>query len=72
VFYQSGISWEWGIVFGMAIVFTVWCEIWKLIRRRLYKRWTPVVSPPIPSDEVGVEKVEEKNKSGEPVVVGAQ
>ncbi|KAF5379843.1 hypothetical protein D9615_005799 [Tricholomella constricta] len=40
VFYQSGISWEWGIVVGMSIVFVVWCEVWKLFcRKRLYKRW---------------------------------
>ncbi len=39
VFYQSGISWEWGVAFGMSIVFVVWCEVWKLLRSRLYRRW---------------------------------
>ncbi|KAF8897450.1 sodium transport ATPase [Infundibulicybe gibba] len=41
VFYQRGISWEWGVVVGMSVVFVAWCEVWKLIRKPLYKRWTP-------------------------------
>ncbi|KAF9457771.1 sodium transport ATPase, partial [Collybia nuda] len=42
VFYQTGISWEWGIVIGMSVIFVVWCEIWKLfIRKPLYRRWEP-------------------------------
>ncbi|TFK28820.1 sodium transport ATPase [Coprinopsis marcescibilis] len=41
VFYQTAIGWEWGLVAGMTIVFIVWCEIWKLIRKRLYRRWEP-------------------------------
>ncbi|KAF9452467.1 sodium transport ATPase [Macrolepiota fuliginosa MF-IS2] len=40
VFYQSDIGWEWGIVIGMSLVFIAWCELWKVIRRPLYKRWT--------------------------------
>ncbi|KAF8165431.1 sodium transport ATPase [Crassisporium funariophilum] len=51
IFYQSGISWEWGIVVGMSLVFLVWCEIWKLIRRPLYKRWTPTIIQPFAIDE---------------------
>lgn len=40
VFYQKGISWEWGIVVGMSLVFVLWCELWKLLcRRPLYRRW---------------------------------
>ncbi|GLB44749.1 putative cation transport ATPase (P-type) (TC 3.A.3) family protein [Lyophyllum shimeji] len=42
VFYQKGISWEWGIVVGMSLVFVIWCEVWKLFcRRPLYRRWQP-------------------------------
>ncbi|KAF9525725.1 calcium-transporting ATPase 3 [Crepidotus variabilis] len=40
VFYLGGITWEWGIVCGMTIVFVVWCELWKMMRRTLYTRWT--------------------------------
>ncbi|PBL01595.1 potassium/sodium eff [Armillaria gallica] len=39
VFYQRGISWEWGIVFGMTLIFLIGCELWKLARRPLLKRW---------------------------------
>ncbi|KAK0455617.1 uncharacterized protein EV420DRAFT_1552259 [Desarmillaria tabescens] len=39
VFYQRGIGWEWGIVFGMTIIFLIGCELWKLARRPLLKRW---------------------------------
>jgi Na+-exporting ATPase len=63
VFYQSGITWEWGIVFGMSIAFLIWCEMWKLIRRPLYKRWTPIVNTSIPSDEVVKEKISENTKN---------
>ncbi|TFK43621.1 sodium transport ATPase [Crucibulum laeve] len=45
VFYQSGIGWEWGLVVGMSLVFILWCEVWKLIRKPLYRRWTPTVIP---------------------------
>lgn len=24
---------------GASVVFVVWCEVWKLMRKRLYKRW---------------------------------
>ncbi|RDB26013.1 Calcium-transporting ATPase 3 [Hypsizygus marmoreus] len=45
VFYQKGISWEWGIVFGMSFIFVAWCEIWKLFcRKPLYRRWE---QPPV-------------------------
>lgn len=39
VFYQKGISWEWGIVFGMTLIFVIGCELWKMARRPLLKRW---------------------------------
>ncbi|KAK0227152.1 hypothetical protein EDD85DRAFT_160664 [Armillaria nabsnona] len=39
VFYQRGISWEWGVVFGMTLIFLVGCELWKMARRPLLKRW---------------------------------
>ncbi|SJL01009.1 related to sodium P-type ATPase [Armillaria ostoyae] len=39
VFYQRGISWEWGIVFGMTLIFLIGCELWKMARRPLLKRW---------------------------------
>lgn len=42
-FYQSGIGWEWGLVIGMSIVFVAWCELWKIIRRPLFKRWTTLL-----------------------------
>jgi P-type Na+/K+ transporter len=38
-FYQAPITWEWGLVAGMTIAFVIWCELWKLIRKPLYKRW---------------------------------
>ncbi|KAF9569016.1 sodium transport ATPase [Agrocybe pediades] len=41
VFYQSGIGWEWGVVVGMSLVFLVTCELWKIARRPLFKRWAP-------------------------------
>ncbi|KAF8992359.1 sodium transport ATPase [Cyathus striatus] len=43
VFYQTSITWEWGVIVGATAVFVVWCEIWKLIRKPLYKRWTPKI-----------------------------
>lgn len=39
VFYQGPITWEWGLVAAMTIGFIIWCELWKLIRKPLYKRW---------------------------------
>ncbi|TFK19872.1 calcium-transporting ATPase 3 [Coprinopsis marcescibilis] len=39
VFYQAPISWEWGLAIGMTVVFMVWCELWKIIRKPLFKRW---------------------------------
>ncbi|KAF6762702.1 sodium transport ATPase [Ephemerocybe angulata] len=47
VFYQAPIGWEWGLVVGMSLVFIVWCEVWKMIRRPLYRRWAP---PPVQVD----------------------
>ncbi|KAJ3511928.1 hypothetical protein NLJ89_g3815 [Agrocybe chaxingu] len=61
VFYQSGIGWEWGIVVGMSIVFLLWCEVWKFIRRPLYKRWTPPVIPPLTSSD---DSITEKPHNG--------
>ncbi len=44
IFYQRGIGWEWGLVIGMTLVFVAFSEVWKIIRRPLFKRWTnPVV-----------------------------
>ena len=37
VFYQGPIDWEWGIVFGMTIVFVVSAELWKAFVRS--KEW---------------------------------
>ena len=36
VFYQKGITWEWGVVIGMTLVFIGSMELWKLLvaRRR--------------------------------------
>lgn len=39
VFYQEPIGWEWGIVFGMTVIFIVGCELWKLMRPALLKKW---------------------------------
>ncbi|KAJ1306049.1 hypothetical protein OPQ81_010762 [Rhizoctonia solani] len=33
VFYQSGITWEWGIIIGMTLVFIVSAELWKIFVR---------------------------------------
>ncbi|KAF4602743.1 hypothetical protein EYR40_005960 [Pleurotus pulmonarius] len=41
VFYQKGISWEWGLVVGMTVVFVLWSELWKVLRKHLYRRWEP-------------------------------
>ncbi|KAF9498331.1 calcium-transporting ATPase 3 [Pleurotus eryngii] len=44
IFYQRGIGWEWGLVIGMSLVFVVFSEVWKIMRRPLFKRWIhPVV-----------------------------
>ncbi|KAM7207158.1 hypothetical protein V8F20_002424 [Naviculisporaceae sp. PSN 640] len=34
VFKHKGISWEWGVVFGMTILFVVGMEAWKFIKRK--------------------------------------
>lgn len=39
VFYQAPIGWEWGLVAAMTLAFVVWCEVWKLLRKPLYKKW---------------------------------
>ncbi|PPQ92400.1 hypothetical protein CVT25_008750 [Psilocybe cyanescens] len=53
VFYQSGIGWEWGVVVGMSVAFFIWCEIWKVARKPLYKRWTPALIEPLTyADEI--------------------
>ncbi|KAG9094021.1 hypothetical protein FS749_013278 [Ceratobasidium sp. UAMH 11750] len=33
VFYQSGITWEWGLIVGMTLVFIASAEIWKIFVR---------------------------------------
>ena len=33
VFYQGGITWEWGIVVGMTLVFIISAELWKIFVR---------------------------------------
>ncbi|KAJ3511996.1 hypothetical protein NLJ89_g3776 [Agrocybe chaxingu] len=72
VFYQGGITWEWGVVFGMSIVFIIWCEVWKLVRKPLYKRWTPRVNQPLPFDEVVTEKISEKMITVRSATTGGQ
>ncbi|KAL1705443.1 hypothetical protein EV121DRAFT_203537 [Schizophyllum commune] len=42
VFYQTAIGWEWGIVIGMSLVFVASCELWKIARRGLLRRWVYV------------------------------
>ena len=37
VFYQSGITWEWGLIIGMTLVFVAAAELWKLFVRS--KEW---------------------------------
>lgn len=48
-FQVLGLKWEWGIVFGMVLVYLVFTELYKLVRRRLNKV------------EAGGPKVTEKN-----------
>jgi Na+-exporting ATPase len=36
--YQGPIGWEWGLVFGMTVLFVVYAEVWKIARKPLYKR----------------------------------
>ncbi|KAF9052377.1 potassium/sodium eff [Hymenopellis radicata] len=45
VFYQQPIGWEWGIVIGMTVIFIVGCELWKLMRPALLKKWLYIPSP---------------------------
>ncbi|KAL2159450.1 hypothetical protein VTH06DRAFT_2455 [Thermothelomyces fergusii] len=35
VFKHTGISWEWGVVIGMTIVYVLGIEVWKYVKRRL-------------------------------------
>ncbi|KAK7443243.1 hypothetical protein VKT23_015840 [Stygiomarasmius scandens] len=37
VFYQSGITWEWGIVVGLTVLYIIFCELWKVFVRS--KSW---------------------------------
>ena len=39
VFYQKGITWEWGLVIGMTLVFVGCAELWKLLiaSKRVHK-----------------------------------
>lgn len=48
-FQVLGLKWEWGIVFGMVLVYLVCTELYKMLRRRLNK------------EESGGPKVTEKN-----------
>jgi Na+-exporting ATPase len=36
-FHQQAIGWEWGVVFGMTLLFILWCEVWKMMRGRIFK-----------------------------------
>lgn len=36
--YQAPIDWEWGVVFAMVLVLFVYVEVWKVVRKPLYKR----------------------------------
>lgn len=63
VFYQKPISWEWGIVVGMSLVFVLWCEIWKLcFRKPLYARWKPKPVQYTPGEEP---QIVEKHRTDE-------
>ncbi|KAG2008873.1 calcium-transporting ATPase [Coprinopsis cinerea AmutBmut pab1-1] len=53
VFYQAPIGWEWGLAIGMTIVFVIWCEVWKIIRKPLFKRWDYGLVQVDPSGEGG-------------------
>lgn len=35
VFKHTAISWEWGVVFGMTIIYVLGMELWKYVKRRL-------------------------------------
>ncbi|KAF9476056.1 sodium transport ATPase [Pholiota conissans] len=65
VFYQRGISWEWGLVFGMSVVFLIWCEIWKIVRKPLVARWTLQII-----DNEGLEDPSKSEKLHAPSPVG--
>ncbi|KAK7018658.1 hypothetical protein VNI00_018344 [Paramarasmius palmivorus] len=53
VFHQTGITWEWGVIVGMTLVFIVSCELWKLFVRS--KPWYANLGR---SDEAIVEELE--------------
>ncbi|PPQ72985.1 hypothetical protein CVT24_000298 [Panaeolus cyanescens] len=65
VFYQSGISWEWGIVIAASVVFIIWIEIWKMIRLPLYKRWFNYGATVGPSHHASAPTTMLSEKSGE-------
>lgn len=54
VLYQAPIDWEWGLVFGMTFVFVAFCEVWKLVRKPIYKRagWWKEMSDKTGKDNV--------------------
>jgi len=59
VFYQSPIDWEWGIVIALSLVYVVYCELWKLARPTMYKRWEePLVAADV--EEITKETKEEE------------
>ncbi|KAJ7148450.1 hypothetical protein C8R43DRAFT_925709 [Mycena crocata] len=41
VFYQHAIGWEWGVIAAMTVAFILWCDIWKIVRRPLFKKFLP-------------------------------
>lgn len=63
VFYQKPIGWEWGLVVGMTIAFIAWCELWKVLRKPLYRRWEPAkvqYDAGIPSEASSQTQLEKK------------
>jgi magnesium-transporting ATPase (P-type) len=63
VFYQGPISWEWGLVIGLSLLFVVWCELWKLMRPTFYKRWE---QRPVNRSAFGLEQFNTEAKSALP------
>ncbi|KAF8884255.1 hypothetical protein CPB85DRAFT_1378183 [Mucidula mucida] len=37
VFYQHAIGWEWGVIVAMTLAFILWCDIWKIVRKSVFK-----------------------------------
>ena len=44
VFKHSGITWEWGIVFGCVVVYIMLIEIWKAGKRRFFFKEAPLAA----------------------------